>query len=382
MKSQNLTFLESVMLVAGSGIGTGILTIPYAVEKVGVFGALISIAFAFIASAVLYMFIAELTLGSKDSTQILGILKEHLFKGKRQKILTNIFFVVLVIVLLENLIVYILCAANIISELLNISMLLSKIIFYALASLVILFGIKGVGIGEKFSVSLMTGAIILLMALSVFGKQREISLAIGESKLILALFGLFMFAFSAIFSVIQVTNNIDNKKNVKKALMLGLVINAGLTFLFSCAAIIGSKEVTEVATIGLARTINKPWVTVLCSAFVLLAMFTSYWSSGLAFADIIEEQFKLNKRLSWLISTIPTIILASVFPLSILDYVQIGAGALSIVIGIIILPAYYNAVKNSNRELLLGKLGYSKTLIGIEGVCIFVMAVSSFIEMV
>ena len=160
----------------------------------------------------------------------------------------------------------------------------------------------------------------------------------------------------------------------------GLAINAVLTFLFAIAAIVGSKEVTEVATIGLIEAIDKTWVKVICSIFVLLAMFSSYWSSGLAFADIIKEQFSINKKLAWLISTIPTIVLAAIFPLSILSYVQIGAGALSIIVGIIILPAYYYAVKDSNEELLLGKIGKSKVLIWIEGIFILLMAVCSFIK--
>lgn len=58
---------------------------------------------------------------------------------------------------------------------------------------------------------------------------------------------------------------------------------------------------------------------------------------------------------------------------------QIGAGALSIIIGIIILPAYYNAVKNSEEELLLGKIGKNKILIYGVGISIFIMAISSFI---
>ena len=43
MKAKKLTFIESLMLVAGAGIGTGILTIPYAIDKIGVFGTLFSL---------------------------------------------------------------------------------------------------------------------------------------------------------------------------------------------------------------------------------------------------------------------------------------------------------------------------------------------------
>ena len=61
MKTKNLTFIESLMLVAGAGIGTGILTIPYAIDKIGVFGTLFSLLFAYAVSGFMYMIIADLT---------------------------------------------------------------------------------------------------------------------------------------------------------------------------------------------------------------------------------------------------------------------------------------------------------------------------------
>ena len=86
MKTRKLTFIESLMLTAGAGIGTGILTIPYAINKIGIWGTLIALGVSFVVSAIIYLFIADLTLKSKDSDQILGILREHLFRGKYKKI--------------------------------------------------------------------------------------------------------------------------------------------------------------------------------------------------------------------------------------------------------------------------------------------------------
>ena len=88
--------------------------------------------------------------------------------------------------------------------------------------------------------------------------------------------------------------------------------------------------ITEVATIGLAESLGSPIIKTMCSVFVLLAMFSSYWTIGLALADVVEDQFKINKKIAWIISTIPTILLAILLPLSILDYVKIGSGVKSI----------------------------------------------------
>lgn len=379
MTNKKLTFIEALMLVAGAGIGTGILTIPYAIHKIGVFGTLIALVIAYVVSMFMYLIIADLTLHSKKSTELLGILQEHLFYGKHKKILTTIFFIILVVLLLENLVVYILCAGNVLIELFPIDIVWAKILFYILASLVIFFGIKGIGMGEKYSVALIGTVVVTLIVLSLLNIKNGWNFSFGDPKLIFAVYGLFMFAFSAIFSVIQVCNHIERVEDTKKAVVGGLTINAALTVLFTIAVILGSEEVTEIATIGLTNTLEIPVIKIACSVFVLLAMFSSFWSSGLAFADVVEEQFKLGKKWAWFISTVPTIIIAILLPLSVLDVVQIGAGALSIILVIVVLPAYYNAVKKSDKKLLLGKIGRSKLFMFIIGCFICMMAISSLI---
>lgn len=380
MKSKKLTFLESLMLVAGAGIGTGILTIPYAIDKIGAFGTLAALALAYGVSALMYLIIAELTRRSQKSDDLIGILNQHLFSGKGKKGLSLLFFVLLVLLLLENLVVYILCASNVLDDFFGTNSILSKVIFYILASLVILFGIKGVGIGEKISVGLIGCAVLLLTVLSCFHVKGAIPFTFGKPGTVFAVYGLFMFAFSAIFSIIQVCNHIEKPQLTGKAVIGGLTLNALITVVFSVAVILGSDTVTEIATIGLADGIGLPLVKPICTVLVLFAMLTSFWSSGFAFADVVGQQLKLSSQWAWLIATLPALLIAIVLPLSVLDYVQIGAGALSIILVIVVLPAYYNAVKSADGNLFLGKPAKSKAMISFVAIAILLMAISSFIS--
>ena len=197
MKTKKLTFLESLATVAGAGIGTGILTLPYAINKIGISGTLIALVVAFIISLFTYYIIADLTINSKNSTQLLGILQEHVFKGKYKNLFTNIFFVIFAIILIENLIVYILCATDIIVNLFGLPIILAKILFYIAASLVISFGIKGVGVGEKFSVILISIVIGVLIIMSLFNVQNTLNFSMGSFTGITAIYGLFMFALNS-----------------------------------------------------------------------------------------------------------------------------------------------------------------------------------------
>ena len=151
-----------------------------------------------------------------------------------------------------------------------------------------------------------------------------------------------------------------------------------LLLVFAFITIIGSKEITTIATIGLSETINNTFIKILCSLFVLSAMFSSYWTSGLAFTDIVETQLKVKRNSAWLISTIPTIIITLLVPMSILDFIQIGAGALSIILVLVIIPAYYHAVKNEKKPLL-GNFAKSKLLLIGMSICTIIMAISSLI---
>ena len=379
MKTKKLTFIESVMLVAGAGIGTGILTIPYAISKIGVFGTITALIIAYIVSAVMYLIIADLTRNSEKPEDLLAILDEHLFSGKGKKALNIAFLVLLVLLLLENLVVYILCAGNVLTDLLGINSTATQIIFYALASVVIIFGVKGMGVGEKLSMILIGSAVLVLMVLSFLNVKGALNFSFGAPSTVFAVYGLFMFAFSAIFSVIQVCNHIEKKELTSKAVIGGLSLNALITIAFTVAVILGSDSVTEIATIGLSSGIGIAFVRIICSILVLLAMFTSFWSSGFAFADVVGGQFGLSTRISWFIATIPALLIAVLLPLGILDYVQIGAGALSIILVIVVLPAYYNAVKQPKTNLLLGKCSGNKIMVSLVALFIILMAVSSFI---
>ena len=382
MKAKNLTFTESVMLVAGAGIGTGILTIPYAISRIGMLGTLTALAVAYAVSVLMYLIIADLARNSEKPEELLAILDEHLFGGKGRRVLNTVFLILLVLLLLENLVVYILCAGNVLSDLIGMDGTAAQIIFYVSASAVIVFGIKGMGIGEKLSMLLIGSAVLVLMLLSFFNVKGSLRFSFGAPSTVFAVYGLFMFAFSAIFSIIQVCNHIEKKEQTEKAVICGLTLNALITVAFAVAAILGSDSVTEIATVGLASGIGIPLVRIICSVLVLLAMFTSFWSSGFAFADVVRGQLGLSARIAWFIATVPALLIALFLPLGILDYVQIGAGALSVILVIVVLPAYRNAVRKPKQPLLLGALSGSKALIFTVAAAIVLMAISSLVPIV
>ena len=199
MNKKQLTVAESACIITGYGIGGGVMAMPYLAQKNGVVVSLLILAAAFGASFVLHVMIAELAVKSGGGSQIIEVFSRYLFQGKYQKVLTAGFFVIMALVLFTNLAAYISGAAEIISELLGISLWLSRLLFYAAAASVVLFGLKAVGISEKLAVTVIFLLVGVLAFFSLAHVNNPLPVRAGRVTEGLAYFGMAMFAFSAFF---------------------------------------------------------------------------------------------------------------------------------------------------------------------------------------
>lgn len=232
MTKGKLSVFESAMLIAGSGLGTGILAIPYAASKTGFYSIVLFIIIAYAVTTVLHLLAADLVLHSKNSSQLIGIFREHLFCGKHGNILTIFFFVILAIVLFLNLTIYIIVASDVMITVLPLSDTIAKIFFYGISSLIVFLGIKIIGLSEKYSMILIFLVVLYLSVLSRWNILRDLNFTFGNPMMAIALYGMLMFSFSALFSVPQVVNNIENKSKIKFAIIAGIGTNAIITMIF------------------------------------------------------------------------------------------------------------------------------------------------------
>ncbi len=379
MKNKKLSLTESVLLVAGAGMGTGLLTLPYAVSKIGLFGTLVALGLAYTVSLGLYFVIADLCRNSESSEDLSAILDEHLFKSGKRRVLRTVFYVLMCLLLVENLAVYTLCAAQVISDTFSVGIPFACAVFFTVCSLAAAFGVRGLGTGETLSVSLIGAAVVFLTVLSLFRPKGAVSFSFGDPGKVFAVYGLFMFAFSAIFSVMQVCVYIKDREKTGKAVAGGLSLNAVLTVVFILSALKGSENVTPVATTGLALSVGSRAVELVCTVLVLAAMFSSFLSSGFAFSDVIRKTVRVKGYAAWLASTLPAVVCAAFLPVSVTDLLQIGAGVLSLILMSAVLPAFLDAARSPSEKLLTGRGNTPRYIALSVGIGMILMAVSSFI---
>ena len=342
---KKLTTWEAACIITGYGLGAGVLSMPYLAEKNGILTAGLILVVSLIASYVLHMMIAEIAVKNGSGGQIISCLERFLWRGKAAKFLSAVFFVLMAAILVTNLAAYITGSADVLEDLLGIPPLAAEIVFYVIAAAIVLFGLKAVGISESITVLVIFGLVAVLAATSLLNIRNPLRMEAGTFNQALAYFGMAMFAMSAFFSVPQAAEGLKgDMKKIRKAVFIGILNNFILIAVVTVCALLSSVEITEVAMVGWSKGIGT-WAHIIGSIFTILAMLTTYWSLSLALGGIVEDALKLDHRLSWVIATLPSMILACLNLTDFMDLMRTAGGLIAIVVAIMVVPAYRNARK-------------------------------------
>ncbi len=355
-RSKGLTVFEAASVVAGYGIGAGIMAVPWMVSQSGLWQSLLVMAVAYGVSVLLHLMIAQLALGSSaggtGGFQIVEIFRAYLFRGRLREALTWAFFVLMVLVLTLNLAAYVAGAGDIMANLTGLPARLGGALFSVLAAGVVVLGLKSLGVSEKVAVVSMLALFAALFAGTMTVPFQRLPLAGSWDARVLALFGVVMFCFASFFAVPQVVEGLkDRPGKVRGAVLLGIALNLAIVLLVTLLALAASREVTQIAIVGWASAIG-PWASILGSVFFLLALLTTYWSISFALRTIVQERLGLGKVPAWLLATMPNIALALTGFTGFLGFVRLAGGAIALLVALLLVPAYQQYRKSVRGERL------------------------------
>ena len=213
----------------------------------------------------------------------------------------------------------------------------------------------------------------------MFHLDNAIYYAVGSFSELLAFFGMAMMSFIAFFSIPQAVEGLDRDPvKVRNAVLIGLGLNLMFIIVIAVCSLASSTHVTQLAMIGWSEGIGL-WAQILGSVFTLLAMLTTYWSISLALSDIIEEQTKWNRRICWLIATLPSLVLVLLNLGSFLELMRTAGGLIALGIAFMV-PAAYRRCRRENGQLLLPKALGSTPLQIVVFLAFILMAVGSMIS--
>ena len=356
MGNKKLTTFEASCIVTGNGIGGGLMALPFLAQRAGWPGTALVLCFAYLVTVALHFMVAEMLLSAKNGSGILSIFSEFLFRGRLKAPLTAVFFALLLVTLLFNLCAYIAGGADIISDLTGAPPALSKAALYAFAVIVPIMGLKPLGVSEKAAVIVMIAMTAALTGISFMKGGNALPVLPDGASAVIALYGLSMFSFSALFSVPQAVCGLGHSpRAIKVAIALGVGVNLLMSLAICFSVLRVSQKVTEVAIVGWSASLGAP-VRLVSSLLVLCAMITSYWAISLALSDMVREQLNAKGR-KWpvyIASTLPCLLMAMASDASFTSFIGVAGGAVAVIIALLLLPAYCNARSFKAPVLLIG----------------------------
>ncbi|HEY5982181.1 MAG TPA: aromatic amino acid transport family protein [Anaerolineales bacterium] len=381
MHSHRLTRWEATSLMVGAGVGAGIMAVPFLAQHVGLIGLAIILPVAWAVSALIHLMLAEVLFRTGKDMQIVELMRLYVLRGRVGQWLLWAVFALLSVAFLANLAAYVSGAGEIVANLTGLNTLVADIVIYVISAGVVFYGLKAVGVAERFGALALLG---LIAAISVGAVSMPFKLPLwspGSATQWLALYGMVMYALWTFYSVPQVVQGLGTDRlGAVRAITIGLGINGVLTAIVALIALGISNPVTEVAIIGISERLGT-WAGVVGSLFIVFALITSYWSVSLALADILRQRTNMSGKLAWLLATLPSLLILWIGAWQFLQWLRLAAGATALVVALITLPMYRQAHRTgavSDPGWSLGRWG-KPWMLFLMLLALILMAVGSLV---
>lgn len=353
----NLTFFEATSIIVGHGVGSGILAVPYLASRNDWKDMLWIMAVAYLINLLMHYMIAELSYNNHGA-QFIKCFEKELFVGRFKTFATWLAFGLLGISVVMNVSGFIAGAAAVFKAWFGLPIWIGMILYYVIAASVVLFGMKLVGICEKISVGSMIAVIGVLFVATLLSEISPLPTEFIATSNLVALFSMISFSMSAVMSVPQVVKGLQgNVGRIRASIAAGTGINLGLILLITFMTLLGAgADVTQDgALVDLARHLGG-WVSIVGYIFSLLALSTSFWANTLNLRDIVAEQTKWNRRLSWLISSLPCLFIALLGVSSFVGFTRL-ASVVQVLAGVGIIISYNRSRKREGASVICGFWG-------------------------
>ena len=376
-----LSFTQAVSLMAGAGVGAGIMAIPYLADRTGYLELLVIVVIAFGINCLIHLMLAEVIFRTGRDLQVVELMRLHLLRGRFAPLLWAA-FALLSLAFIAILSAYLAGSSQIVTDLVGAPTVAGDLLVYAVSAGVVLFGLRAVGAAERYGAVILV-AVVVLMAGGALASGADVSftwLPTGGAAEALALYALVMYALYTFYTVPQVVQGLapDHRAAVR-AIVAGLGVNALLVLLVAAAAMAVSDPVTEVAGEGIADALGG-WAGSAGSIFVLAALVTSYWSVSLALADVIGERTGLARHWAWLLATAPSLLLLLLGGPRFVESLRLAGGATALVVLLITVPMYLHARRAGKQDTWsLGRWG-SGPVLALVVVAALLMAVGSVLS--
>ena len=355
--SARLTFWEAASIIIGHGIGAGILSVPYLASRNSWWDILWIAAVAYLINLLLHFMIAELSYNN-GGAQFIRCFEKEVFVGRIGKILTWIAFALLGFSTIVNVSGFITGAAAALTAWLGLPELAAMLLFYIVSAAIVYLGLKVVGVCEKIAVFSMVGVVGILLAATLLSELSPLSTDSIAFTNLLALYSMVAFSLSAVMSTPQVVKGLQGDvKQIRRAIAAGTGLNLLLILVITFMTLLGAgRDISQNgALVDLAAHLGG-WVSIIGYIFTLLALATSFWANTLNLRDIVDEQVHWGPRWSWLVASLPCLVIALLRFTSFVGFTRL-ASVVQVLTGVGIIVAYHRSRRKAGASPICGRFG-------------------------
>ncbi len=341
----NKNLLAAIATLVGTTIGAGILGIPYVIAKAGFLTGLFVIIVIGLSILFVNLALGEIILRTPGNHQLTGYAS--IYYGKTGKYILTF---AMVFGIYGALTAYLIGEGTALSYIFNGNITFFTLIFFAIASLILLFGLKAIEKSEVLFAS-VTLFLILIIVMVSFNFIIFDNLKTFDIKNVLIPYGVIFFAFLAIPAIPEMKEElIRNKKLLKKAIVIGSLIPFLAYVLFALVVVgVSGDKTSEIATIGLGKFLGEKTL-IIGNLFAIFSMAAAFLGLGFALMEMYHRDYKINKNLSWFLTCFVPLGLVMLGINNFIGTISLVGSLVAGIDGILIISMWLKAKKFGKRK--------------------------------
>ena len=344
-------FLFALSVLIGTIVGAGVFGIPYVIAKSGIIPGFFYFFILGGAVLLIHLFFGEIVLRTKGKQRLIGYSQKYL--GKWGKLLITI---AVILGVAGALLAYLILAGDFLEILFspytNLTSFYFSLIFGVVLSYFIFRGIKLIAPTELFTNLLFFLVVVIIFSLCL-PKVNFSNLPLFNLSDIFLPYGVILFSligWSAIPEITEILKTAEEKKSLKKIIILGNIIVIVFYILFTAGiiGITGGKTSTD-ALSGLIPFLGGK-VIFLGALAGLITLADSFLILGLYLRNTFIYDLKISKNSACLTACGIPLILFLIGFRSFIGTIGFVGTVLGVIEGIIIILIFKKAKTMSDRQ--------------------------------